>query len=77
MPLKLPPFAMWPAFPTADYYEGSVNVYRVGDTLPCHRYTPSPVHMLDFTHERGCLSQSFSLRAASRRGRHGLATRSP
>ena len=22
-PLKLPPFAMWPAFPTADYYEGS------------------------------------------------------
>ena len=23
-PVHLPPFAMWPAFPTADYYEGSV-----------------------------------------------------
>ena len=22
----LPPFAMWPAFPTADYYEGSVTI---------------------------------------------------
>ncbi|MBX3324464.1 MAG: hypothetical protein KF682_01060 [Nitrospira sp.] len=34
MPLKLPPFAMWPAFPTSDYYEGSVNVYRVGGHTP-------------------------------------------
>ena len=23
-PTRLPPFAMWPAFPAADYYEGSV-----------------------------------------------------
>ncbi len=76
-PLKLPPFAMWPAFPTSDYYGGSVNLYRIGGTLPWHRYKPSPVHMLDSTHGRGCLSQSFSLLAASRRGRHGLATRSP
>lgn len=32
MPLKLPPFAMWPAFPASDYYEGSANVYRIGGT---------------------------------------------
>src|SRR6266513_1220271 len=28
-----------------------------GDTLPSHLYKPSPVHMLDSTHGRGCLSQ--------------------
>jgi len=33
--------------------------------------------MLDSAHGRGCLSQSFSLLAASRRKRRGLATRSP
>ncbi len=38
---------------------------------------PSPVHMLDSTHGRGCLSQSLSLLAASRREHHGLAARSP
>ena len=25
-PTHLPPFAMWPAFPTSDYYGGSVPV---------------------------------------------------
>src|ERR1700676_3741507 len=48
-----------------------------GDTLPCHLCKPSPVHMLDSTHGRGCLSQPLSLLSASRRGCHGLATRSP
>ena len=33
-PLKLPPFAMWPAFPASDYYEGSVNSYRIGGHTP-------------------------------------------
>jgi len=63
---------MWPAFPTADYYGSSVNLHSIGDTLPWHLCKPSPVHMLDSTHGRDCLSQSFSLLAASRRGRHGL-----
>src|ERR1700676_4325819 len=48
-----------------------------GEPLPCHLCKPSPVHMLDSPHGRGCLSQSLSLLAASRRGRHGLVTRSP
>ena len=48
-----------------------------GDTLPCHLCKPSPVHMLDSTHGRGCLSQSLSLLSASRRGHHVLTTRSP
>src|SRR5438094_1135282 len=25
---------MWPAFPTADYYEGSVNLYIIGGHTP-------------------------------------------
>ena len=31
----LPPFAMWPAFPTSDYYEGSVAIglAPVGDLM--------------------------------------------
>jgi hypothetical protein len=29
----LPPFAMWPAFPTSDYYEGSVAM----GLAPCRR----------------------------------------
>ena len=33
-PLKLPPFAMWPAFPASDYYEGSVNLHSVGEHTP-------------------------------------------
>src|SRR6185437_4313221 len=49
----------------------------IGGTLPWHPCRPSPVHMLDSTHERGCLSQSLSLLAASRRRHHGLAARSP
>ncbi len=48
-----------------------------GNTLPWHLCKPSPVHMLDSSHGRGCLSQSLSLLAASRRGRHGLATHAP
>jgi hypothetical protein len=48
-----------------------------GNALPYQLYKPSPVHTLDSTHGRGCLSQSFSLRSASRRERRGLATRSP
>src|SRR5713101_7947958 len=48
-----------------------------GNTLPWHLCKPSPVHMLDSTHGRGCLSQSLSLRSASRRECRSLATRSP
>jgi hypothetical protein len=33
-PLKLPPFAMWPAFPASDYYEGSVNLHSIGGHTP-------------------------------------------
>jgi hypothetical protein len=76
-PLQLPPFAMWPAFPTSDYYGGSASLHIIGGTLPWHLCRPSPVHMPDSTYGRGCLSQSLSLRAASRCGHHGLAARSP
>ncbi|KGD54724.1 hypothetical protein DP49_5117 [Burkholderia pseudomallei] len=76
-PLQLPPFAMWPAFPTSDYYGGSASLHVIGDTLPWHPCRPSPVHMLDSTHGRGCLSQSLSLLVASRREHPGLAARSP
>jgi len=68
---------MWPAFPASDYYGGSASLHIVRDTLPYHLCKPSPVHMLDSSHGRGCLSQSFSLLAASCRKRHGLAARSP
>jgi hypothetical protein len=68
---------MWPAFPASDYYGGSASLHIIRDTLPYHLCKPSPVHMLDSSHGRGCLSQSFSLLAASRRKRRGLATRSP
>src|SRR5450432_1405397 len=68
---------MWPAFPASDYYEGSASLHIIRDTLPYHLCKPSPVHMLDSSHGRGCLSQSFSLLAASRRKRRGLAARSP
>src|SRR6185437_5156485 len=72
---QLPPFAMWPAFPASDYYGGSASLHIIGDTLPLHLCKPSPVHMLDSTHGRGCLSQSLSLLSASRRKHHGLAAR--
>lgn len=68
---------MWPDFPVSDYYRGSVSLHIIGDTLPWHLCKLSPVHMLDSSHGRGCLSQSFTLLAASRRKHHGLATRSP
>src|ERR1035438_9547035 len=68
---------MWPDFPASDYYGGSVSLHIIGDPLPFHLCKPSPVHMLDSSHGRGCLSQSFALLAASRRKHHGLATRSP
>jgi len=45
MPLKLPPFAMWPAFPTSDYCEGSLNMYRVGGHTPL-----SSVHAFPSSH---------------------------
>jgi len=63
---------MWPAFPVSDYYEGSASSHIIGGTLPWHLCKPSPVHMLDSTHGRGCLSQPLSLLSASRRGCHGL-----
>ena len=31
---ELPPFAVWPAFPTSDYYGGSASLHIIGDTLP-------------------------------------------
>jgi hypothetical protein len=68
---------MRPYFPASDYYGGSVSLHIIGDPLPYHLCKPSPVHMLDSTHGRGCLSQPFSLLAASRREHHGLAARSP
>src|SRR5579864_6107719 len=68
---------MWPAFPTSDYYGGSASPHVIGGSLPWHPCRPSPVHMLDSIHGRGCLSQSLSLLAASRRKHHGLAARSP
>jgi hypothetical protein len=37
--MSLPPFAMWPAFPTSDYYEGSVPSWRhqLTTSLPATR----------------------------------------
>src|SRR5690606_27775598 len=75
--LKLPAFAMWLVFPASDYYAGSASLHIIGGTLPWHLCKPSPVHMLDSAHGRGCLSQSLSLLVASRRKHHGLAARSP
>jgi hypothetical protein len=36
---------MWPAFPASDYYEGSVNVYRIGGHTPL-----SSVHAFPSSH---------------------------
>jgi hypothetical protein len=36
-PNNLPPFAMWPAFPTSDYYGGSVAV-GVAPRRPISRF---------------------------------------
>ncbi|API55274.1 hypothetical protein BMW22_27395 (plasmid) [Rhizobium leguminosarum] len=50
---ELFPFAMWQAFPAADYYENSANMMdiRVNSLatqyLRCHSIMPSLVHMLD------------------------------
>ena len=46
-PLELLPFALWPAFPAADYYESSASPSRIGATFPWHLNGPSPVHMSD------------------------------
>src|ERR1022692_334496 len=49
-----------------------------GDTLPSHLFQAFPSsHVWTQSHGRGCLSQSLSLLAASRRGWFGLATLSP
>src|ERR1017187_2181763 len=49
-----------------------------GDTLPSHLFQAFPSsHVWTQSHGRGCLSQSFSLLAASRHGWFGLATLSP
>jgi hypothetical protein len=50
---ELFPFAMWQAFPAADYYENSANMMdiRVNSLATqyfrCHSIMPSLVHMLD------------------------------
>ena len=51
---ELFPFAMWQAFPAADYYENSANMMDIRvnslatqNTVVCHSIMLSLVHMLD------------------------------
>jgi len=75
--IELPPFAMWPDFPVADYYEDSVSMVDIRvNSLGIPSCLPSFI-CWTFTRWGGCRSQSLSLRPASRCRCHGLAAFSP
>jgi hypothetical protein len=74
--IELPPFAMWPGFPVADYYRGSASMVDIRvNSLAFHHAFPRSYAGL--TRWGGCRSQSLSLRPASRCRCHGLAAFSP
>jgi hypothetical protein len=74
---ELFPFAMWQAFPAADYYGNSASMMDIRvNSLGIPSSLPS---FVCWTSARwgGCRSQSFSLRSASRYRCRGLAVFSP
>jgi len=80
---ELFPFAMWQAFPAADYYGNSANMMDIRvNSLATQYYVVIPSCLPSFicwtsAYWWGCRSQSFPLLSASRCRCHSLAAFSP
>jgi hypothetical protein len=74
---SLPPFAMWPAFPTSDYYEGSATPYGHQQTTCLPAWSGRPGALPTFTSDRWAREASSYAPAASPRVRRSPSSWPP